>query len=137
MSHYHAVVWIDHRRAQVFHITPSDAEGIAVAAHPPIHAAEHGRQLHHHAGDQDGKRQPTDKQFLHDVLTALLPAREWLIVGPGSAKTELVKYIAKQGAALTDRIVGVETVDHPSDEQLVAHARVYFHAADRMRPQLA
>jgi hypothetical protein len=32
-------------------------------------------------------------------------------------------------------IVGVETVDHPSDAQLVAYARKYFIAADRMQPQ--
>jgi hypothetical protein len=32
-------------------------------------------------------------------------------------------------------IVGVETVDHPSDGQLVAYARRYFKAEDRMLPQ--
>ena len=34
----------------------------------------------------------------------------------------------------TKLIVGVETVDHPSDPQLVAHAKNYFMAADRMWP---
>jgi hypothetical protein len=29
----------------------------------------------------------------------------------------------------------VETVDHPSDAQLVAYARKYFNVADRMQPQ--
>jgi hypothetical protein len=33
------------------------------------------------------------------------------------------------------KIVGVETVDHPSDGQLVAHARHYFKADDRMLAQ--
>ena len=33
------------------------------------------------------------------------------------------------------KIVGVETVDHPSDAQLVAYARQYFKAEDRMLPQ--
>ena len=32
-------------------------------------------------------------------------------------------------------IAGVETVDHPSDGQLVAHARKYFKVADLMTPQ--
>jgi hypothetical protein len=32
-------------------------------------------------------------------------------------------------------IVGIETVDHPSDAQLVAHARHYFKAEDLMLPQ--
>jgi hypothetical protein len=36
---------------------------------------------------------------------------------------------------LMNLIVGVETVDHPSDAQLVAYARHYFKAEDRMLPQ--
>jgi hypothetical protein len=32
-------------------------------------------------------------------------------------------------------IVGIETVDHPSDGQLVAHSRHYFKAEDLMTPQ--
>jgi hypothetical protein len=38
---------------------------------------------------------------------------------------------------LTKTIVAVETVDHPSDGQLVAHARKHFDATDRMQPQKA
>jgi hypothetical protein len=29
----------------------------------------------------------------------------------------------------------VEALDHPTDGELVAHARQYFRAADRMAPQ--
>jgi hypothetical protein len=32
-------------------------------------------------------------------------------------------------------IIGVETVDHPSDAQLVAYARKYFKVEDLMQPQ--
>jgi hypothetical protein len=32
-------------------------------------------------------------------------------------------------------VIGVETVDHPSDAQLVAFARKYFVAKDRLLPQ--
>jgi hypothetical protein len=31
-------------------------------------------------------------------------------------------------------VAGVETIDHPSDPQLVAFARHYFKAEDRMVP---
>jgi hypothetical protein len=37
--------------------------------------------------------------------------------------------------AWRQKIVGTETVDHPTDNQLVAHARKYFRTADRMRLQ--
>ena len=33
------------------------------------------------------------------------------------------------------RIIGIETVDHPGDAQLVAYARKYFVAKDRMQSQ--
>jgi hypothetical protein len=48
----------------------------------------------------------------------------------------LVKHIQQRDPKMTPTIVGVETVDHPSDGQLVAYARKYFKAEDRMLPQL-
>src|SRR6266446_476004 len=61
------------------------------------------------------------------------PAR-FSLRGPANAKTELVKHISQHDPRLMRIIVGVETVDHPSDAQLVAHARHYFKAEDRMLP---
>ena len=46
---------------------------------------------------------------------------------------ELIKHIHVHDPALSDKVIGVETVDHPSDGQLVAFARKYFEAKDRMR----
>ena len=63
----------------------------------------------------------------------LAEAAEVLVVGPGVAKLEFIKHVAKHEHALEPKIVGVETVDHPTDGQLVAYARRYFRAADRMR----
>src|SRR5262249_50486333 len=57
------------------------------------------------------------------------------VTGPANAKTELVKHIGQHDPRLMNIIVGVETVDHPSDGQLVAYARRYFKAEDRMLPQ--
>jgi transposase len=44
-------------------------------------------------------------------------------------------HIHSYSPKLMSAIVGVETVDHPSDAQLVAYARKYFKATDRMQPQ--
>jgi peptide subunit release factor 1 (eRF1) len=57
-----------------------------------------------------------------------------LITGPANAKTELVEYIRLHDPKLAKVIAGVETVDHPTDAQLVAHARKYLKAADRLAP---
>ena len=46
----------------------------------------------------------------------------------------LVNHLLIVAVYVFNKIIGVETVDHPSDEQLVVYARKYFVAADRMRP---
>lgn len=61
-------------------------------------------------------------------------AAEILVTGPANAKDELVKHIKRHDPTLAKAIVGTETVDHPTDAQLIAFARRYFRAADRMRP---
>lgn len=34
---------------------------------------------------------------------------------------------------LLKKIVGVETVDHPTDAQVLAYAKTYFNRIDKMR----
>ncbi|MFM9942559.1 MAG: translational machinery protein [Hyphomicrobiaceae bacterium] len=130
MKAYHAVVWLDHGEARVFFFNRHQVEEIDLAATNP-HA-----HLHHRAGTISGHRSPQDQKFLQHVVEALKPAQEWLIMGPGTAKLELVKHVHSHDPTLGDRIIGVETADHPTDRQIVAHAREYFKAADRMRPQV-
>jgi stalled ribosome rescue protein Dom34 len=126
MSHYHAVVWLDHNEARVMHISPDDVEKSVVNP-----AAPH-RNLHRKRGSVSGSRQPEDQHFYHEVAEALAGATEILIVGPGHAKLELIKHIHSHDHELVDKVVGVESVDHPSDAQLVSFARKYFVAKDRM-----
>lgn len=129
MKHNHAVVWLDHREARIFFFNREDVEGLDLEARGPSH------HLRHWKDGISGKRSPEDQRFLHEIVEALQPAKEWLIMGPGTAKLELVKHVHKHDHALSDRVVGVETSDHPTDKQLVAQARAYFKAADKMLPQ--
>jgi hypothetical protein len=43
------------------------------------------------------------------------------VVGPSTAKLQFIRYAAKKDRTLEPRIVGVETVDHPTDRQLGAY----------------
>ncbi len=129
MHAYHAVVWLDHREAKVFFFDKYKVEEIDLASH------KHD-QIHRRAGSISGKRTQEDHDFYHQVVETLRPAKEWLVMGPGTAKLELVKHIHKHDHTLSDHIIGVETADHPTDRQIVAHAREYFKAADKMRPQV-
>ncbi len=129
MSHYHAVVWLDHNEARVMHVSPDDVEKSVVH---PAHAHRH---LQRKRGSVSGSRQPEDPHYYHEIVEALADASEVLVVGPGQAKLELIKHIHAHDPAYSSKIVGVETVDHPGDGQLVAYARKYFAAKDRMLPQ--
>jgi stalled ribosome rescue protein Dom34 len=125
MTH-HIVVWIDHQEAKIYPIDAKDVAATKVEAP--------GHHLRRHPSVTAEHNHPADAQhFYRDVVRALEDAQEILIVGPAQAKLELIKYVHKHHAALDPKIVGVETVDHPSDGQLVAYARRYFHAADRVR----
>jgi stalled ribosome rescue protein Dom34 len=129
--HYHAVVWIDHRQARVFHFSPTDVEELTLHPdHPTYH-------IHHKANSIGSGHASADQDFLQAVTAAIADATEVLVTGPANAKTELLKYIHLRAPRLMPKIVGVESVDHPSDGQLVAFARKYFKAKDRMLPQSA
>ena len=128
MSHYHALVWLDHSQAHVMHISPDDVEkSVVQPAKPPLH-------LHSRSGTLGSGRQAEDQDYYHAIAEALKGAREILVVGPAQAKLQLIKHIHAHDPAMANKIVGVETVDHPTDGQLVAYARKYFVAKDRMLP---
>jgi stalled ribosome rescue protein Dom34 len=130
MQNYHAVVWLDHREAQVFFFDRHNVKEIDLTTTNP------NAHLHHRAGSLSGHRAPEDQAYFHHIVDALKPSMEWLVMGPGSAKLELVKHIHKHDPQLIDRLIGVETADHPTSKQIVAHARTYFKAADGRSPQL-
>lgn len=128
MSHYHAVVWIDHREAKVFHFSPTEVDKLVLH---PDHPTKH---IHHKAGSIGSGHVAGDHEFLHAVAQSIADAGAVLIAGPGKAKNELVAHIEQHDPKLKKLIAAVETVDHPSDGQLVAHARKYFKVEDRMTP---
>jgi uncharacterized protein len=129
-NHYHALVWLDHRVAKIFHFDAEDSEREAVSSTHPH------QNLHHKANSGDSGHAPIDKAYLERVTQAISTAGAILIVGPGSAKTELMKHIQNFHPPVANKVSAVETVDHPSDGALLAHARRFFEADDRMRPQL-
>ena len=127
--HFHAVVWIDHHEARVFHFSPADVERLV------LHPDHPTRHIHHKANSIGSGHAAEDQHFFEAVAQAIADAGAVLITGPANAKTELVKHIQQHEPKLAKSIVGVEAVDHPSDGELVAHARKYFQVEDRMRPQ--
>jgi stalled ribosome rescue protein Dom34 len=127
--HYHAVVWIDHHEARVFHFSPTEVDRLV------LHPDRPTRHIHHKANSIGSGHAAEDHDFLHATAQSIADAGAVLITGPANAKAELVKHIQQHDPRLMKIILGVETVDHPSDGQLVAFARKYFKVEDLMLPQ--
>ncbi len=121
----HIAVWLDHKEARVFAFHPEHADEATVFAPP------HNDHHKHTRGQEGLKEHPEDiKHFYRDLIAALQGTDELLIVGPGSAKLEFLRFVHQFDPALQTKVVGIETVDHPSDGQLVAFAKKYFARVD-------
>ena len=130
MPHFHAVVWLDHREAKVYEFNPDDVQKFVIHAQ-----GEPARHIHHKAGSLGSGHTAEDAHYYHEIAEALAPLGEVLVVGPGQAKTALLKHLEAHDPKVASKIVGVESANHPSDGEVVAHARKYFKAKDRELPQ--
>jgi stalled ribosome rescue protein Dom34 len=127
-DHYHAVVWIDHKQARVFHFNVEEADRTVVKDHivRDIHARE----------PRTGQRIEENKRFFEDVAKAIADAGAILIVGPAQEKDFFAKFLSQKHPSIRAHVEAVEKADHPTDGELLDLARRYVKAADHMRPQI-
>jgi stalled ribosome rescue protein Dom34 len=119
MSLFHAVVSINHQNAQILQF---DAE----------HVQAHKVKAHSHHTAYHGSKVRTEHEFFAEVCEAVGGIAEILVTGSKTSLVDFRHYVEKHRPALASHIVGYETVDHPTENQLVAMARKYFLRYDRM-----
>ena len=85
-----------------------------------------------HYTRQHGSSVRTEHEYFAHVCDALAGIGEVLVTGSKTAQADLRHYVDKHRPEIASRIVGYETVDHPTENQLVAMARTYFLRHDRM-----
>lgn len=127
MSHYHAVVWLDHAEAHILHYTSEDVQN-KLAGKPH-------RRLHHKHGAPDPARAVEDRVYYGQIAGSLTDADEILVAGPANAKTAFINHLNEHAQNLRGKVVAIETVDHPSDGQLLDYARKHFRPIDAARAQ--
>ena len=126
MPFAHAVVWLDHHTARVIGFSRDHHEVMQLVAE---HAA---RQTHRKRDVVGSGHAPPDRSFFASLADALEGVDEVLLTGPGVAKTEFDRYLARRRADVARHIVAIESVDHPTDGQLLAHARSVFKRIDQL-----
>lgn len=120
MSFNHAIVWLDQTEAHVIHFSRNAAESEVIKT-----TSQHKKD-----GVVSNNRAVESTAYFDEVAAALLPSKEILIVGPGQEKLGFIKHLNKSHAETADKVVSVETVDHPNDGQLLEYARKYFAKED-------
>lgn len=115
-----AAVWLDHREARIFHV---DLEGFDERKlQAPLH------HIHRHPKGAERKQAQAEDEgrFFADIARGLEAASEILVLGPSTAKSQLLEYLERHARTIASRVTAVETTDHPTDAQLVAHIRRHF-----------
>lgn len=116
-----ALLWIDHKEARLFLVTLEEVTEKNVLA--PLRNTHHK----HPKGPEGVREHPGDMSiFFKEVCQALQGIKHLVIVGPSTAKLEFLRYLSKHDRALDDAVAGIETVDHPTNSQLIAYAKQYF-----------
>lgn len=66
--HFHAIVWIDHHEARVFHFSPTDVERLV------LHPDHPTRHIHHKANSIGSGHAAEDHAFLQAVAQSIADA---------------------------------------------------------------
>jgi hypothetical protein len=123
-SHRHAALWLDHHEAKLFHVDLAGFDETKLQS-PFHHAHKHPK------GASEAHQHPDDEvRFFKELTKALSDVEELLIVGPSTAKLQFVRHLHAHDRALEAKVVGIESVDHPTDGQLVAFVKKYFKVSD-------
>ena len=121
------MIWIDHKEARIFHVSPQGAADDTTVLAPQHHLHRHPK------GRGEAREHPDDAhRFFAEVTRNLDGVDALLIVGPSSAKLEFFRYLHEHDRRLESAVVGVESADHPTDGEIVARAKSCFMASDRM-----
>ena len=122
MSFNNTVVWLDHTKAQIIHFDKNASESESLKTH-----STHPHPRDNHVNGDD------NTLFYKDIADALADSEQILIVGPAEEKTSFMTYLTGKLPAVAGKIKAVETVDHPSDKQLLAYARQHFVSSGGMQ----
>ena len=126
-------LWIDHKEAIIValtgggvhtsHIASGSGKGIRHSGSG--HSRNPGGPKETTSEDgRDRKHENTLNAFYDEVVAAVRHAESIQIFGPGEAKGELEKRLARGG--LGGRIINVETVDKMTRPQIAAKVRKHF-----------
>ena len=126
MTDTHAVVWLDHQHAKIICFSAEDSTLQEVRS-------ENGTgRIHTKSGAPGSGHAADDHKFFDEIVHRVGAVPKVIVAGPGTAKNAFATYVQKRHHTFAERIAAVETLDHPTDGELLAHARSSFKAVDQL-----
>jgi stalled ribosome rescue protein Dom34 len=122
-NRYHAVIWIDHRQAEVFHVNEKEQSKLVITSRLS------GQRLHHQNRRAGDAHPPVDAEFFGRIASALNHTGGILVTGPGESRFELERYLRRTRPDLADHVELVDMDGHPGEAGLIAMARAHFSVA--------
>ena len=118
-------VWIDHKKAVIFSLADEGAEIKRISSELKNNVRFSGGAQKESVEEHGDKRLTGHlNNYYGEVVEYICDAESILIFGPGEAKSELKKRLENE--KLHKNIVGMETTDKMTDNQIVAKVRQRF-----------
>jgi len=115
-------LWIDHKKAVIFSLADEGAEIKRISSELKENVRFSGGAQKESAEEHgDNRLNGQLNDYYDEVVTYIRHAESILIFGPGEAKVELRKRL--ENMDLHGHIVGIETVDKMTDNQIVVKVR--------------
>jgi stalled ribosome rescue protein Dom34 len=119
----HLAIWIDQKQARIVQVRGDRMEAAAFGK-------DDGEDVHRkHRALSDASRERRDtKRFFARVADSIqvFEAEQILLLGPSTAKLDFARYLRKHAHVVERKIVGIETMAQPTDDQLHAFTQEYF-----------
>ena len=119
MAFQHAVLLIDHHNAEILQFGAGNVQAEKLHAHRR-YTRQHGSEVR------------TEHEFFAQVCDALDGIGEVLVAGGHLVQGDFRHYLEKHRPEVTRQVTGWETVDHPSEAQLLALAKKHFSRVDKL-----
>ncbi len=117
------VAWLDSKEAFIFSLKTSGTE----KSHLKKDSVDH-----HHDQKKESQDNSKNADLYYQALAIRLKESDrLLLLGPGLAKTHFKSYLeAHHGDGLAKKIVGTETLEHVTENQILAAAHKFFKKYD-------
>jgi hypothetical protein len=130
-KHDAAVIFIDHQGARVRFLDGLDLAAVTAADVNLDEMHTMFRVRDNSLAGGFGRKHPDETALFARLSQVVVRCGKVLIIGPGTAKNQFAQHLERNHpGAMAQHVIGIHTVDHPTDGAVIALARAAFAEAN-------